>query len=968
MRRAFPLLLCLALVPVLPVTTAHADADAAPHPVAPHVVSLAVDGPVPALAGDQPLAFSAFGASWTATDGSGQVQVRVRSAQSGTWSDWTPLDAADSGPDPGSPDAVAAGTTVASEPVWAGPSDAVQTRVIGTEPANLHVELVDPGTSAADDSATDLQPAAAAVTGRPTILTRADWGADESLRQRQCPSGPSYSSTIKIGFVHHTVSSNDYSAAEVPAMIRAFYAYHVEGNGWCDLAYNFLVDRFGRIWEGRYGGVDKAVVGSHTGGFNKDSFGVGMIGDFSDVAPDSAMQQSVAVLMAWKLGSYYRNPLGTDTLTYAGGHYRFCGAKECPVGSTVTLDVISGHRDADVGHTECPGDAGEAVLPALRTGTVAAMGGGLVLPAVQAVDHRVGDGGLFTITAGVVTRQSWTLTVTDATGAVVRTVSGDAARGATITASWDGLAGTGLAAPPGSYTLTLTSAGPTGQAIPYAATVTLHPPVELTGAAQVGYGQQETLTGSTYPGSTVTIWQAPQGTTVYGVAGTVLADPSGAFTYSYAGTTDVSTYAQVGTAVSTVVTTAVGPTITGPAAVVPGSLVTLTGTAPPGAQVTVFLVDGTNPPVAHATVTAAADGTWTTTYTADLTYSWYATANTLTSATGSTSINAPPTMTGPAAAAYRSVVTLAGVSPAGAGVQLWRCERGQTTFHLDAAVVATAAGTFSWTYPATDDFRWYATTLSGQSATGLTQVGVTATGPPTIAKGLPSAVTGTALPSSAVQVWRAAGDGGFVKVGSAKARTDGSWSWPFTFEGTTRWYATSRDLQSPTGLTLVTIPPQVSGPATTSYGATVRVSGRAAPGATVTLHLHRRGSTGYTAAATSTTGLDGRWAMTYRADDDYRWYAASVAGSSKVVTTVVGPVAAAVASAPPGAHVRLHGTAVPGQVVAVHLRVGSARWVVRAVRANAQGRWGTVFSVTRTVRWYVTSRGVRSVSGSTRPL
>ena len=170
---------------------------------------------------------------------------------------------------------------MASEPVWAGPSDAVQTRVVGAMPADLRVDLVDPGSQRRRRRA----PTAAAVTGRPAILTRADWGADESLRLHACPSGPTYSKTIKIGFVHHTVSSNDYSAAEVPAMIRAFYAYHVEGNGWCDVGYNFLVDRFGRIWEGRYGGIDKAVIGSHTGGFNNDSFGVAMIGDFSAVTP-----------------------------------------------------------------------------------------------------------------------------------------------------------------------------------------------------------------------------------------------------------------------------------------------------------------------------------------------------------------------------------------------------------------------------------------------------------------------------------------------------------------------------------------------------------------------------------------------------------------------------------------------------------------------------------------------------------
>ena len=120
----------------------------------------------------------------------------------------------------------------------------------------------------------------------------------------------------------------------------------------------------------------------------------------------------------------YRDPLGKDTLVYGGGHYRFCGKSECPVGSVVTLDVISGHRDADVGHTACPGSAGEATLPALRDATVAAMGAGLVAPTISGTAHRFGDGGVFTVTAGAITHQSWALTATSAAGVVVRTVSG----------------------------------------------------------------------------------------------------------------------------------------------------------------------------------------------------------------------------------------------------------------------------------------------------------------------------------------------------------------------------------------------------------------------------------------------------------------------------------------------------------------------------------------------------------------
>ena len=199
---------------------------------------------------------------------------------------------------------------------------------------------------------------AEAATGQPKIYTRAQWGADESIRLHECPGGPDYSSTIKIGFVHHTVSTNDYSAAQVPAMIRSFYAYHVLGNGWCDIGYNFLVDRFGRLWEGRYGGIDKAVIGSHTGGFNRNSFAVSMIGDVHLVDAellDAAVDRQADGLEArpllpqpagHRLARLRRRPV--PLLRFQGVSGRL----------DVELNVISGHRDADVGHTDCPGAAG----------------------------------------------------------------------------------------------------------------------------------------------------------------------------------------------------------------------------------------------------------------------------------------------------------------------------------------------------------------------------------------------------------------------------------------------------------------------------------------------------------------------------------------------------------------------------------------------------------------------------------
>ena len=89
--------------------------------------------------------------------------------------------------------------------------------------------------------------------------------------------------------VHHTVNSNDYAPEDVPALLRGIYRYHTKNLGWSDVGYNFLVDRFGGIWQGRAGGSALAVRGAHTLGFNSTSTGIAVIGNFEEVVPERAV-------------------------------------------------------------------------------------------------------------------------------------------------------------------------------------------------------------------------------------------------------------------------------------------------------------------------------------------------------------------------------------------------------------------------------------------------------------------------------------------------------------------------------------------------------------------------------------------------------------------------------------------------------------------------------------------------------
>ena len=408
------------------------------------------------------------------------LTVLVRTHGDRGWTRWTALDRT---PTPRAGEAKHA--RPGTEPLWVGASDGYQVRVdvrSGSLPRGLRVDLIDPGSSAADADPTAGRPmqSAAAAAGQPLIYTRAQWGADERLRS----GTPKYSATVKTGFVHHTAGTNGYSAAEVPKILRAVYAYHVKGNGWSDVGYNYLVDRFGRLWEGRAGGITKAVIGAHTGGFNIDSFAVSALGNYDKVAPEAPMIDSIARLMAWKLGSSFRDPNGTNVLTSEGG-----GTSRYPRGAKVTFNNVSAHRDA--GKTSCPGSNLYAQLPTIRALTASYMGTAMYNPKVSSTTAVYGTGSTVTTTARVNTDQQWRLEVRDACRTtVVRTILGTASPSLPVSALWDLRDDTGTPVRPGAYAVSLVGSDAGGSTPTWTGTVTINPgrtvPPAVTAASPPG--------------------------------------------------------------------------------------------------------------------------------------------------------------------------------------------------------------------------------------------------------------------------------------------------------------------------------------------------------------------------------------------------------------------------------------------------------------------------------------------------
>ncbi|MFP7366630.1 N-acetylmuramoyl-L-alanine amidase [Corynebacterium callunae] len=192
--------------------------------------------------------------------------------------------------------------------------------------------------------------------GMPKVISRAGWGADESLR---C-SNPTIDDGVSAITIHHTAGSNDYTPAQSAAQVRGYYNYHAKTLGWCDIGYQSLVDKYGTIYEGRYGGMTRAVQGAHAGGFNQNTWAISMMGDYSTVQPSSATIQSVGELAGWRAKVAGFDPTGTDTHYSEGTSY-----SKYAYGAAVTLPNIFAHRD--VGTTSCPGDAGYAQMSTIRS-------------------------------------------------------------------------------------------------------------------------------------------------------------------------------------------------------------------------------------------------------------------------------------------------------------------------------------------------------------------------------------------------------------------------------------------------------------------------------------------------------------------------------------------------------------------------------------------------------------------------
>lgn len=426
--------------------------------------------PIPA--GDAVL----VGADW---GGGEDVAVQVRARRDGRWGPWQDLHLPhDHGPDPGSDEATRDQPS-ASDPVYVGRADDLQVRVSGAPPSSVRLHAV--GVSGGDGLAYTPPDArggsARAATTPPGIISRASWGADESLRRDH----PARAPELRFAVVHHTAGSNSYGPSESDDIVRAIYAYHVNVRGWDDIGYNFLVDRFGRVFEGRAGGVTAAVVGAHAAGWNWASTGVAVMGNFVSEAPPSDAVAALDRLLAWKLDQHHVDPHGT-TLEVAGGG----ATNRYERGTRVELPTVIGHRTTN--NTACPGDR---LFASLYDG-----GRRVVADRLDGIGMPKAYGGPLPVREQAVTGTrprwdvdfthplDWELAITGPDGEMVRSTSGS---GQQVQLEWDLYDGDGSSAglvPPGEYLARLTGQGDGGTITPVETRLHLTAPVDRYGGLE----------------------------------------------------------------------------------------------------------------------------------------------------------------------------------------------------------------------------------------------------------------------------------------------------------------------------------------------------------------------------------------------------------------------------------------------------------------------------------------------------
>jgi len=177
----------------------------------------------------------------------------------------------------------------------------------------------------------------------PKIIYRSQWGADE----KKVISPAEYARTDKF-IIHHTASSklvpDSDGSGEYKNMVNNIFLYHLNGRGWNDIGYNYLIDPNGNIYEGRSGG--NSVIGVHAGSYNTGSIGISVLGTYGGNVKGEYLSNSLTYNIIKSLEKLIGWVAANNSIDLNKINGQNSKGKN--------LDGVVGHRD--VGATNCPGD------------------------------------------------------------------------------------------------------------------------------------------------------------------------------------------------------------------------------------------------------------------------------------------------------------------------------------------------------------------------------------------------------------------------------------------------------------------------------------------------------------------------------------------------------------------------------------------------------------------------------------
>lgn len=129
------------------------------------------------------------------------------------------------------------------------------------------------------------------MTNCPRIVSREEWKARNATEGYiQLP----YSPTPYVTVHHGGILQYCYDQTECSTIVRSYQDLHIDDRKWIDIGYNFVIGEDGNVYEGR--GWDS--VGAHAPGYNTQSIGVSIIGDFSHFIPNKPALKALKSLIA----------------------------------------------------------------------------------------------------------------------------------------------------------------------------------------------------------------------------------------------------------------------------------------------------------------------------------------------------------------------------------------------------------------------------------------------------------------------------------------------------------------------------------------------------------------------------------------------------------------------------------------------------------------------------------------------